>query len=92
MFVSRAWLSERPRCSPRGMEEGGEEREENSRGENEPSRGRQIARGGEFTIFRCAVSYEALHFHLTGTRCGARALSRLLFTRTHQLVGSLNNV
>lgn len=29
-----------------------------------PSRGRQIARGGGFTIFRCCVSYEALYFHL----------------------------
>jgi len=52
----RARLSERPRRSLRGVEwrmgDGNREDEEHER-ENERSRARQIARSGEFTIFRC---------------------------------------
>lgn len=56
VFVFRARLSERPGCLSDGMGKHG--------GENEPSRGRQIASSGGFTIFRCCVSYEALYCHL----------------------------
>lgn len=78
-ICARARLSERPRYSPRGMG--------NTR-ENERSRGRQIARGGGFTIFRCRFLW-SIAFPFNGTR---RDRARLLFTRAHPLAGSLNDV
>lgn len=72
VFGFRARLSEHPGCSShgveRGMKGGGGER---------TIEGRQIARGGGFTIFRVAVfPYEALYRHLVKHVGFARTFDR----------------